>query len=76
MFPFHFALGSHSQHESLRGEAITKHGKAADGLLLYGLVLQYIPVLCQETVFESDNVCSNPGTQALPFPENRPCAMT
>jgi hypothetical protein len=60
MFPFRFALVSHSQHESLQGEAITKHGKAADGFFLCGLVLQYIPVLCQETVFESDNVGGNP----------------
>src|SRR5271156_1144499 len=61
MFPFHFVLSSHSQLELLRGEAVTKHGKAADGFCLCGFVLQYIPVLCQETVFESDNVGRNPG---------------
>jgi hypothetical protein len=61
MFPFHFVLSSHSQHEWLRGEAVTKHGKAADGFLLCGFVLQHIPVLSQETVFESDNVSRDPG---------------
>ena len=45
----------------LRREAIAKHGKAADGFFPRGFVLQYIPVLCQETVFESDNVGRNPG---------------
>jgi hypothetical protein len=61
MFPFYFVLSSHSQLESLGGESITKHGKAADGLVLGCLVLQYIPMLRQETVFESDNVCRDPG---------------
>jgi hypothetical protein len=61
MFPFHFVLCSHSQHESLRGKAITKHRQAADGLGLSRLILQHILVLCQETVFESDNVGGNPG---------------
>ena len=58
---FPFLLSSHSQHESLRGEAITKHGKAADGFFPSGFVLQYIPMLSQKTVFESDNVGRNPG---------------
>src|SRR5580700_3922560 len=45
----------------LRWEAIAKHGKTTHGFFLCGLVLQHIPVLCQETVFESDNVGRNPG---------------
>jgi hypothetical protein len=45
----------------LRGEAIAKHGKAAHGFFLCRFVLQYIPVLGQETVFETDNVRCNPG---------------
>jgi hypothetical protein len=61
MFPFHFVLSSHSHHELLRGESITKHGKAADGFGLGRLVLQDIPMLLKETVFESDNVGGDPG---------------
>jgi hypothetical protein len=68
MFPFHFVLSSHSHHELLRGESITKHGRAADGFGLGRLVLRDIPMLLKETVFES--------AAGLPFPEKRPCAMT
>ena len=75
MFPFHFVLSSHSQHEWLGGEAVTKHGKAADGLFLGCLVLQHIPMLGQKIVFEPDNVCRDPGC-GPPIPEKRPCAMT
>jgi len=46
---------------NLRGETVTKHGKAADGLGLGRLVLQHVPVLRQETVFEPDDVGRNPG---------------
>src|ERR1700751_2821377 len=42
-------------------EAIAKHGKTTHGFFLFGFVLEYIPVLGQETVFESDNVRCNPG---------------
>ena len=45
----------------LRGEAIAKHGKTTHRFFPRGLVLQHIPVLCQETVFESDNVGRDPG---------------
>src|SRR5580692_6179239 len=45
----------------LRWEAIAKHGKATHGFFLRGFVLQHVPVLCQETVFESDNIGRNPG---------------
>ena len=45
----------------LRREAIAKHGKAADGFFPSGFVLQYIPVLSQKAVLESDNVGRNPG---------------
>src|ERR1700757_462790 len=45
----------------LRREAIAKHGKAADRFLPCGFVLQYIPVLGQETIFKSDNIGRNPG---------------
>src|SRR5580704_11064422 len=45
----------------LRREAIAKHREAADGFFPRGFVLQYIPVLSQKTVFESDNVGRNPG---------------
>ena len=45
----------------LRREPIAKHGKAADGFFPRGFVLQYIPMLSQKTVFESDNVGRNPG---------------
>jgi hypothetical protein len=39
---------------------LAKHGKAADGLCLCGLVLQHIPVFGQEAVFEPDNVGGDP----------------
>src|SRR5580692_10218648 len=45
----------------LRWEAIAKHGKATHRFFLRGFVLQHVPVLCQETVFESDNIGRNPG---------------
>src|SRR6201998_349513 len=45
----------------LRREAIAKHGKAADGFFPRGFVLQYIPMLGQKAVFESDNVGRNQG---------------
>jgi hypothetical protein len=43
---------------------LAKHGKVTDGFFLCGFVLQYIPVLGQETVFESDNVGGDPGSGA------------
>ena len=45
----------------LGGESVTKHGKTTLGFFLCGFVLQHVPVLCQETVLESDNVGRNPG---------------
>src|SRR6202035_576190 len=42
-------------------EDIAKHGKAADRFFPRGFVLQYIPMLSQKAVFESDNVGCNPG---------------
>jgi hypothetical protein len=54
------ALTRHRQHESSRGEAITKHRQTADGLDLSRLILQNVPMLFKKTVFESDNVGGNP----------------
>src|SRR5579863_2637885 len=45
----------------LRREAIAKHGKTTHRFFLCGFVLEYIPVLGQETIFESDNVGRDPG---------------
>src|ERR1700731_5067922 len=46
---------------ALRGEAVAKHRKAADGLYLGHLVLQNVPMLLKKTVFEADNVGDDPG---------------
>jgi hypothetical protein len=53
--------------EHLGRECVAKHGKAADGFFLCGFVLQYIPVLSQETVFESDNIGRNSRPRAFRF---------
>src|SRR5579863_3696566 len=55
------SCGCRVKVRDLRREAIAKHGKAADGFFPSGFVLQYIPMLGQKAVFESDNVGRNPG---------------
>jgi hypothetical protein len=42
------------------GERVTKHRVSAFGLFLGSLVLNDIPVLKQDSVFNTDNVCRNP----------------
>src|SRR5580698_14062 len=55
------SCGCRVKVRDLPREAIAKHGKAADGFFPSGFVLQYIPVLSQKAVLESDNVGRNPG---------------
>ena len=42
------------------GERVSKHRVTALGLFLDSLVLNDIPVLKQDTVFHTDNICRNP----------------
>src|ERR1700677_2414704 len=43
------------------GEGVAEHGKAADRFGLGRLVLQHVPMLFENTVFEPDNVGCDPG---------------
>src|SRR5277367_2537619 len=43
------------------GKCVAKHGKAADRFGLGRLVLQNVPMLLKETLFEPDNVGGDPG---------------
>jgi hypothetical protein len=45
----------------LLGECAAKHGKAADRFSFGGIVLQNVPMLSKNTVFEPDDVGGDPG---------------